>query len=312
VLQLSLYHPAHGVMLLSPQQDAELFRLTCGGYGLTGNIISARLKLKSVIAATAVVTFRPIAGIEELIREFNGSAGSADILFSWHDFTDFSASFGRGFIQEGRFAGTASSSPSPDKIAKQSLSAESRGNLPIKVFNRFSVRAMNILYGAKASKGESSVTLSLFDSMFPIQKSKELYFKFFGKVGFHEYQVVLPEERFAEYVDGVKQFLLKTPLPITLASAKLFSGKSDLLRFTGKGICFALNFPRQVEAQQFLPYLDQLLIKCGGIPNIIKDSRLSRAVVEACYPEYSQFRQRLHEYDPQRIYRSELSDRLGL
>jgi decaprenylphospho-beta-D-ribofuranose 2-oxidase len=58
--------------------------------------------------------------------------------------------------------------------------------------------------------------------------------------------------------------------------------------------------------------LDRLVLECGGIPNIIKDSRLSQSVVAAAYPEYEKFRTMLREFDPDRFYRSELSERLAL
>lgn len=314
VLELSLFHPDHGVIRLSPQENPQLFMVTCGGYGLTGSIISAKLKLKEVAFPFAEVTFKPISGIDDLLGELYKASDRADILYSWHDFSTKGKGFGHGFIQSGRFTndGSASARKSKVKAANQTLSPETRGSIPLRIFNRFSVRMMNLLYGARCLRGESKVTLSLFESMFPIQNSKELYYKFFGPAGFHEYQVVVPEDKFPEFVDGVRQFLRKNSLPITLASAKLFSGKSDLLRFTGKGICFAIDFPRQKESQEFLNYLDDLLIRCGGIPNIIKDSRISRRVVEACYPEYGKFKRLLNEFDPKRLYRSELSERLEL
>src|SRR6185503_14318035 len=105
-----------------------------------------------------------------------------------------------------------------------------------------------------------------------------------------EYQVVVPEANFLEYAAGVKEYLSKSHIPITLASAKLFAGKQDLLRFTADGICFALNFSRSERSPDFLSYLDKLLMKCEGIPNIIKDSRLSAQTVADCYPEYEKFR----------------------
>ena len=50
----------------------------------------------------------------------------------------------------------------------------------------------------------------------------------------------------------------------------------------------------------------------GGWPNIIKDSRLTADVVSAAYPEYERFRLALRSFDPKRLYRSELSERLAL
>jgi decaprenylphospho-beta-D-ribofuranose 2-oxidase len=77
-------------------------------------------------------------------------------------------------------------------------------------------------------------------------------------------------------------------------------------------VCLALDFPRGPRGQRFAAFLDRLTCDLGGLPNIIKDSRLPRAVVEACYPEHEAFRQQLRRLDPERIYRSEVAERLGL
>ena len=318
VVSLKLFHPEHGIIELSPTQNAELFRLTCGGYGLTGNIISCKLKLKAIPSDMAEVSLRPLANIADLPQMLRASADKADFIFSWHDFNARGKDFGKGFVQEGKFIPGTEKSGSRSikagtqrKAATQSLNAETRGALPFPVFNQLSVSLMNALYGAKGSSG-STFELSLFDSIFPIQNTKELYFKFFGSVGFHEYQAIIPESNFADYVNGIRRALDKHNLPITLASAKLFSGKQDLLRFTGEGICLALNFSRGAAAIELMNELDQLVVHCGGAPNIIKDSRLSKATVAACYPEYDRFKSLLQQFDPKRIYRSELSERLGL
>lgn len=315
VLSLKLFHPTHGVIELSPENNEALFRLTCGAYGLTGNIISCKLKVKEIPSNMAEVTLHPINRIEDLLPKLKSLASQADFLFSWHDFNVSGDDFGKGFVQEGRFlrdsGGDAQTSKHKRRAAAQTLNSESRGALPFAIFNPLSVKLMNMLYGAKGSAG-SKFSLELFDSIFPIQNSKELYFKFFGNAGFHEYQVVVPENKFLQYVDGIKARLKKFPVPITLASAKLFKGKQDLLRFTGDGICFAINFSRSSESQNLIESLDELLISCNGIPNIIKDSRLSARMIAACYPDYDLFRARLQEFDPRRLYKSELSERLSL
>jgi decaprenylphospho-beta-D-ribofuranose 2-oxidase len=97
-----------------------------------------------------------------------------------------------------------------------------------------------------------------------------------------------------------------------MISMKLFRGTPKLLRFEGDGVCVTLDLPRSRAALAFLPVLDDLLVAVGGIPNIIKDSRLPRSVVRKSYPEYDAFREKLRIHDPVRIFRSELSERLGL
>ena len=166
-----------------------------------------------------------------------------------------------------------------------------------------------LLHGQSRRTGERYV--GLYDFIFPIH-NKEAYYKLFGRAGFHEYQTLVPFEKFADYIDAVRKRLEKCPLPITLASAKIFNGERELLRFRGKGICLALNFPHCVEGVAFAQFLDGLVAEIGAIPNIIKDSRLTVEVVSRTYPGYETFRERLHAFDPARLYRSELSERLRL
>jgi decaprenylphospho-beta-D-ribofuranose 2-oxidase len=117
---------------------------------------------------------------------------------------------------------------------------------------------------------------------------------------------------YPEFVRTVRKRLEKVPTPVTLATAKLFGGTQRLLQFSGTGICLALNFPRTTDSIKFAEYLDGLLPAFHARPNLIKDSRLSAAVVEATYPEYELFRERLRRFDPKRLCRSELSERLRL
>ncbi|MBX9722003.1 MAG: FAD-binding oxidoreductase, partial [Candidatus Obscuribacterales bacterium] len=135
VKSLKLFHPSHGIIDLSPENNPDLFRLTCGAYGLTGNIISCKLKLKKIPSSMAEVSLHPLSSIVELPAKLRASAAVSDFVLSWHDFTLSGKDFGKGFVQEGRFiddkiAGNSSQTMSKKKAADQSLDAASRGNLP--------------------------------------------------------------------------------------------------------------------------------------------------------------------------------------
>ena len=176
--------------------------------------------------------------------------------------------------------------------------------------NSASMHAINLIYRHKQRKLLTGMNVTLENTLFPIH-SAQSYFKLFGVDGFHEYQALLPAASAFDYLDSVQSYLRRQPLTITLASAKVFAGSHELLRFTGDGVCLALNFPRG-KASGFMNFLDDRVIALGGIPNIIKDSRLPRTVVDACYPGADEFRTALRDYDPKRLFRSELSERLGL
>ena len=53
-----------------------------------------------------------------------------------------------------------------------------------------------------------------------------------------------------------------------------------------------------------------LEIRYGVIPNIIKGP--SKRIVQNCFPEYHKFIDELKKFDPRRIYKSDVSEKLGL
>jgi len=312
VASLTLFHPSHGMLELSRECEPELFRLTCGGYGLTGHIVRARLRAipipSSAIELKAVVFSDAMNGLERLEL----AARKADFAYSWHDMASAGKSFGSGYVFQAHFVTDSHESSLKSRDAEPpQLSAARRADWPVALLNSLSVCALNVIYRRQQRQVLAGKTLALQDALFPIHKA-QLYFKLFGARGFHEYQVILPLKAMPDYLDAVRMGIRQRRLAITLASAKAFVGPRELLRFTGEGVCFALNFPRGEAAHGFMTFLDERVLALGGLPNIIKDSRLPRAVVDACYPGASEFREALHAFDPKRMFRSELSERLGL
>jgi decaprenylphospho-beta-D-ribofuranose 2-oxidase len=312
VESLRLFHPRHGILDLSAQQEPKLFRLTCGGYGLTGNILSARLRLTKAPSSTVAVRILPLDDIANLPEVFSDLAEKVDLLYSWHDFTARGRRFGSGFIVTGTFDKT--SAPDSGKVLNRTYRAIDSSlarQMPISLWNRWSLPLFNRVYKLLSKRYGASRSISIYSFLFPVA-DKISYFHLFGKRGFHECQIILPVSTFGGFVDETRAYLNRHRVPVSLASAKLFRGSRELVRFTGDGICLALDFPHTREAVHLLDFLDNLMCDCCGWPNPIKDSRLSAAILARTYPEYDAFRRMLREFDPQRSYRSEMSDRLGL
>jgi len=309
---LRLFHPLHGIMELSPSVNSDIFSLTCGGYGLTGNILTARIRLAQVPSRAVALKMAPIGSIYELAGRMAQAAAQNDLLYSWHDFTARGEKFGRGVIVAGSFdCKGASADSATDSEDTSHLDSATVGPLPFSFFNRLTTPLFNQLYHATFRLLSKERYISLYEFLFPVH-NKEIYFHLFGKRGFHECQILIDASRFNLLLERIQSRLERHPVAVTLASTKLFNGQRELLRFTGDGICLALNFPRDRVGAEFAAFLDELMIEHGGWPNIIKDSRVSARVVAATYPEYEQFRMRLRKFDSGRLYRSELSERLEL
>src|SRR6202165_2505274 len=312
VAGLTLFHPAHGFIELDDSTEPNLFRLTCGGYGLTGHIIKARLRASPVPSNTVEVSIEPATDVRSGAERLRTLAAETDFVYSWHDFSATGASFGRGFVCAARFV----PDPGPPNTSHAtgralSLSAASRSAWRLPLLNRWTARALNISYLKKQLWIGRRSLITLHNALFPVH-TKQLYFKLFGTPGFHEFQAIIPMGNVAEYAEAIRDYLIRRPIAITLASGKIFRGQPELLRFTGDGFCLALNFPRTSESGDFLEFLDGLIVSVGGVPSIIKDSRISHSVVGASYPEAHRFREILRAFDPNRLFRAELSERLDM
>ncbi|KKR07389.1 MAG: FAD/FMN-dependent dehydrogenase [Candidatus Peregrinibacteria bacterium GW2011_GWC2_39_14] len=315
VERLTLFHPKKGILELSRTQNPELFDLTCGGYGLTGIILRVSLRTRLVSSSVVEMTTIPVPEIEQLEALLMNVVSKYDLVYSWHDFTATGRKFGRGFITAGKFStadqATMPSDDESQKDLRRTLFAEHRGYWKLSFFSFRRTVWFNRMYYYFNLMRSAPRYVSLYDFLFLVH-NKEAYFKLFGRNGFHECQFIIPNGKFIEWSYRVREFLCHNPTPITLASGKLFMGNQRLLRFTGNGVCMAVNFPRSKKSHEFVSFLHTLAIDIGALPNIIKDSDLSTQVLSATYPEYERFKEELRRFDPELIFRSEISERLGL
>jgi decaprenylphospho-beta-D-ribofuranose 2-oxidase len=99
---------------------------------------------------------------------------------------------------------------------------------------------------------------------------------------------------------------------VTLGSLKLFRGTTKFLRFSGSGICLALDVPASPRSAALFAQLDLLAVRDLAVVNLSKDSRLSAETCQCVFPEYAQFREALQRFDPAQRYRSRLRAQTGV
>lgn len=321
VASLKLYHPAYGIIEASPEVNKEVFELTCGGYGLTGHILSAKLKTKAITSRRMALIKLPFDDVSLTPLMLKECAKNNDFVVSWHDMTAPDTAFGRGFLMMGKFFPSDAGEPEQfgGKMSETwGLDAESRKwpMSPLLGASYYSLpftRLMNVFYGTLSRSRAEASTIAIYDCLQPMTTLREYYYKMFGINGFHECQLIIPEDKLMDYIEQIQYAINKFEVPITLASAKYFSGRQELLRFNGDGVCFALNFPRCQPGRLLIEFLDKLCLKEGFLPYIVKDSRLPLSVVEHCYGNnYHDFKRRLRDFDSERLFQSEVSKRLCL
>ncbi len=305
VKEIQLFHPEHGMVSLSRTKHPEIFELTCGGYGLTGVILNARIKTVPLPNAAMKITATAIDTPTNAVALMKELATKSAVVYSWHDFL---AGSDRGFVISGEVC--QDTAPSSAPLKRYELTANGRARLPFSLHGKLLGRFINALL-TKSYSSKKQRQVGLGKAVFPVTGS-ELYFYLFGARGFHEYQAIVPFESFSDYIRDTKAASKKYNVPIVLASGKIFQGEPSLLRFDGTGVCFAINVPRSKKSKAFLDRMDEIAVAYKCRPNIIKDSRLPLQVVEQCFSEYSYFKSLLADWDNRRTFKSELSERLGL
>ena len=305
VQEITLFHPRKGLLTLSRDERPELFNLTCGGFGLTGIIVSAKIRVDHLKGRAISIVHSPIKNLKEAVTLMASEQKSYSFMYSWHDIAQFGDSMGRGFVVMGREILGNKKMP---KLSFPPLNSFHRP-YPLPVFNQFFLQLSNAVYYYKNRTAQK--TENLFESLFPFI-NLIAYFKAYGPPGFIEHQVLIPEDRINEYFDHFSELVRSWKQPFGLASLKKMSGIQSLLRYSGQGIGISLHLPTTTKSIEFLSKLDDLNTEYGGITNPLKDPRLSATTLRQQFKELDVFQQQLKTFDPDRLFVSSLSKRLEL
>jgi len=312
VAAMTLYHPRHGFCSLDPARDPELFEATCGGYGLTGLIVDATLRLVEQHGASYAVEATPVASFQHAAEEIALRSRSHEFAYSWHDGTLRGSAFGRGIV----FAASWTGEPgvregrAGEQRSYRPMTAESRGKWPVGLWNRATGRAANAYFRRRALASAIAIKTTS-DASFPFAR-QSLYHRMFGRRGFAEVQLLVPDRSWSFFVERLAAAVQQGDPPLMMMSIKRLRGGSRSLGLSGEGNLIALDLARGATTSRFLAAVDELAVDAGAQPNLAKDSRLPQGVAAAALPHYQSFRECLRRWDGDRLYESELSRRLKL
>ncbi len=311
VISLVLYHPAHGLITLSEEENKELFDLTCGGYGSTGIIVSATLRLEQIKKGEKTLLHRSsLNSLTEGLEQLRSSAvSSSNFAYTFHVASPTKGLFGRGFLYTGEPAEGNGKFTSPPSY--RPITARARSISPISLWASPLRNAALKFYLHQEEKKTSTNNISLFASTFPFA-ANPYYFLAYGKRGLAEAQVIITDEKAGAFLELLEALLFNHNAPGVMISLKKSSGLQTGFRFAGPGICVTLDMAQTSSTSIFLTAFDELCLEHKAIPNLIKDSRLSQEVVSASYPEYELTIDRINKLDPNRVFMSELLMRAGL
>ncbi len=300
------------VLTCSRNENADVFWATLGGMGLTGIILTIRLRLLPVETGYIAVEQARVANLDKALEGFTSDK---DFRYSvaWIDCLASGESLGRSVLLRGYHA-PVSALP---ETAKHPLNPpiKHKKNVPFRfpgfVLNPLSVKVFNHFYYKSHGKGKY---VEDYDTFFYPLDSVLHWNRIYGKRGFVQYQVALPPESSRKALVQILERLSKSGRASFLAVLKNFGpGNEGLLSFPMEGSTLALDLPNTGDSMlKLLDELDGIVLDNGGRVYLAKDARLTKRFFDAMYPRAEEFRQVKAKVDPNNLFSSSLARRVGL
>jgi FAD/FMN-containing dehydrogenase len=309
------------VVECSREREAELFRATVGGMGLTGHILEVELRMVRVPSPWIVAETVPVPDVERYVEALKASGPEWPFTVGWIDCLrrpGGGRGLGRGVLQRGRWAEPmeAPTGPPPDR---RTLAVPFV--LPGWALNPWTVRAFNTLYYhryARAGRSGRPKVVHPASFFYPLDAIRH-WNRLYGPRGFTQYQCVLPDEaeggpaaaarRFLELLTGATR---KGGGASFLCVIKDCGPEGDgVLSFPRPGISIAVDLPVRDSTQALVDRLNELVLAEGGRVYLAKDAFTRPEHFRAMEGErLAEFERIRAKYDPERKVRSAQSVRL--
>ncbi len=286
VLRFELLRSDGRRLLCSPQENADLFRATVGGLGLTGVILWAEIQLIRIPSSWMVVERVPFRNLDEFFEVSARSDEAFEYTVAWIDCLARGPNLGRGIFLRGNHA-----------EAPRSLEVHRDPHLvvpvdlPSFVLNPWSMRAFNALYYRLQSR-KAGRRLEHYEPFFYPLDAIHRWNRIYGRRGFLQYQCVLPREVQREGIREILTRIARSGNASFLAVLKEFGDvpSPGLLSFPRPGVTLALDLPFTGPATLgLLDDLDRLVLEAGGALYPAKDARMAPEVFRASYPALEAF-----------------------
>lgn len=272
-------------------ENADLFRATLGGMGLTGIILSASFRLKPIETAFVMEETLVTRDLDETMALFETSE-NWPYSGAWIDCLARGSKQGRSLLMRGRFL---ERSALPQRLVPNPLLPTTARqltvpvNAPAALLNRISIRVFNALYYRRGAISSRTRLIHFDRFLFPLDRLQK-WNRLYGRRGFVQYQCALPR---GESSSGIRALLDRVSSARSvsfLAVLKLFGPVGEgLLSFPMAGYTLTLDFPMQNGVPALLAALDEITHRHGGRVYLAKDVWCTSERVRQGYPRYAAF-----------------------
>ncbi len=292
-------------VLCSKVATPELFKATCGGQGLTGVILDAKILLKKINSQYIDQTTIKTKNLKETFEAFEVH-NDKPYSVAWIDCLAKSKDIGKSLLMVGDFKDDGNLNY---QLKKQKTIPFT---FPSFALNRWSVKLFNWLYYNKVNQRVSKQTVDIDTFFYPLDAIGH-WNRIYGKNGFIQYQFILPKETSYEGLHEILSTIADSGKGSFLAVLKLYGKPNEnWLSFPIEGYSLALDFKIEKGLFTLLDRLDESVLKYKGRIYLAKDARVPKVTFEKGYPHIGTFRKYRKENSMDEKFQSLQSRRVGI
>jgi len=287
------------------QREDELFLATCGGMGLTGVILDAKIYLKKINSQYIDQITIKTKNLKETFDAFE-KYKEMPYSVAWIDCLAKDEEIGKCLLMVGDFRDDG------DLNFKTKKRLNIPFNFPSFVLNKFTVKSFNWLYYNRITDKVTKQKVDLDTFFYPLDNIKN-WNRIYGKNGFTQYQFILPLKNSYDGLQEILSTISKSGKGSFLAVLKLYGKENkNYLSFPIEGYSLALDFKIDADIFQLLDELDKIVIKYEGRIYLTKDVRVSKETFEKGYPQINLFRKLRKKYNMDKKFTSLQSKRIKI
>ena len=290
----------------SQNKNKKIFETTVGGFGLTGFILSAKIKLKKI---NSIYIKQEIKEFENYNEFFNLSKKSNKYEYNVFWIDDFKLNKIKGLCYFGNHI--KDNSLTKKKISFKEKEIGLLNFLILRTFtqNYYLIKIIKFFF-RKLKKIFYTETSDLVNFFYP-QDHFLNWNRIYGKNGFFQVQFLIKKKNFIHILNRISHFFIKEKVFSTFTIIKQFNEKGKYLNFYGKGLSISMDIPINFKFLKIKFFFNELFKEFKVKINFSKDFICDKKFLEK-NTEYIKFKKNLSLFNHKKKFNSLFSKRLNL
>ena len=290
----------------SKNKNENFFEMTIGGFGLTGCILSVKIKLKKINSIFMQQEIKEFKNYEEFFSLLKKS-DRFEYNVNWVD--NFDSNKIKGLCYFGNHE------KNNKILKKQFIFREKKipllNLLFLKIFtqNYYLIKIIKFIF--RKQKKIFYNRKSNFNDFFYPQDYFVNWNKIYGRNGFFQVQFLVKEKDFINVLNRISSFFTKEKNFSTFIIIKKFNERGKYLNFYGEGFSISMDIPINSKFSKTKDFLNNLFKEFKTRINLSKDSICNKHVIEQ-NDGYMQFKKELELINPDKKLNSLFSNRLKI